>query len=151
MPTFLWQEDDETVRAHLNQAERNQVPRWQQSTTYKFEFHNGHNTGEPIYVRRNNTVGGKNLTKFDTLNHDTGVMVNDNKLTVQQKSEVEAILRDSWAQLKLFAHRYHNSILAPPEPQLTQGGAPSCPKRGCSGKGRATSNGHVCTKCGKRF
>ena len=116
----------------MNAAERREVAVWQKVDTYTFEFHEGHGTGNPIYIRPNGNEDTKNLPKFDTLNKSpshfylgkgTAVKVvtfaNGSKLTAlpaPTQADIEAVVAGSWPSLQLMAQRRWDGEKAPADP-----------------------------------
>ena len=131
---FRFTADDATVADNLNRTERDAVAVWQTLTTYTFEFHDGHDTGNPIYFRATGNAEKSNLPKIDTLNctpanyhgtdkgKSTGVVSvsafrNGAKLARALSGasalEIQNIVSQSWVSIALLAHRYWNHITPP--------------------------------------
>lgn len=121
---FKFKATDATVTKYLNSTERGQVTRWQMYDGYNFEFHTGHTTGDPIYVRPTTPTAKRwnsNVPKFDT---NTGVWTgwaNGPKLENEDGTawgDVEAVRGASFHTLCLMARRYwhprENPV--PPDP-----------------------------------
>jgi hypothetical protein len=109
---FKFKANDTLVMKYLNSTERGQVQRWQMYDNYNYEFHTGHTTGDPIYVRPTTPTAKRwndNVPKFDT---NTGVWTgwaNGPKLENEDKSawqDAEAVRNASFASLCLLAKRY---------------------------------------------
>ncbi len=126
--TFPFQANNDLVQKYLNQIERKDVTTWQKSDEWVFEFHTGHKTGNPIYVRPKGNKDTSNLPKFDTTNKEASdysacsKLANGGKLIQQQKKgglskkdqeELESIITDSWDALSLLAKRYWSGTEAP--------------------------------------
>ena len=131
---FRFTADDTTVIDNLNRTERDAVRVWQTLTTYTFEFHDGHDTGNPIYFRATGNAEKKNLPKIDTLNctaasyygtaggKSTGVVsVNAFRngaklaaaLNAASAQEIQNVVSTSWASIALLAQRYWTNTSPP--------------------------------------
>jgi hypothetical protein len=60
---FCFQSNDVMVLDYLSGGETTAVKRWQKSLEYTFEFHFGHDTGNPVYIRPNHNTDTSNLPK----------------------------------------------------------------------------------------
>jgi hypothetical protein len=129
---FKFQDDDTTVRTYLNTAERAKVGTWQSSSDFTFEFHEGHGTGYPIYIRPDGNTDKSNLPKFDTLNKTAAsyrpkdakqvslaALANGNKLlklSSKTQADIVAVIDGSWVSLALLASRRWTQTKAPADP-----------------------------------
>jgi len=166
---WKFEANDAVVQARLSSGERGDVTRWQQDDGYVLEFHTGHDTGYPIYVRLAGEKGGSSAPKFDTRNKSvsdyypkrtTAVSINKlsnggklSKLPSRSQRDIEAIIGTSWASLALIAQRYWNSESAPAEETAEVADLITCNK--CHSKfprpQATTSTGMVpCPKCGSQ-
>ncbi|MEM7683379.1 MAG: hypothetical protein AAF293_01045 [Pseudomonadota bacterium] len=115
---WLWDSNDDMVRDFLTGGEIASVKKWQTSGEFTFEFHGGHTTGDPVYVRPTGNTDNSNIPKFDTAEkfaHQYGTMfdfANDGKLRAAlsgpAQDELLGLLRDEWDTIKLVATRYWN-------------------------------------------
>jgi hypothetical protein len=116
---FAWKSDDDLVSSYLSSGERSAVQRWQTSSDYVFEFHPGHPTGYPIYVRKVGNTEKSNLPKFDTKNCMASMYNDINKFSNGAKlrrdlnnaaqTDLLAVVTTEWEALKLLAKRYWKS------------------------------------------
>jgi len=122
---FRFVNTDGWVTRLLTQGERNAVARWQLNGSYDFEFHNGHPTGYPIYIRPNGNRDNANLPKFDTLNHTAAdyatiagfanaQKLRQNPLTNPDRADILAVVGQNWATLVRMAQRWWTNTLPPP-------------------------------------
>lgn len=134
---FEFKANDQLVQRYLSPQERQQVTRWQTTTGRKFEFHGGHTTGYPVYVRPDTNNDTSNLPKMDTRNkgpNDYRLLdrfANGNKLKTQlsnpAKTDLLAIVEHSFATLALISTRYHEGTLPVIVVQNVQPITKSCP------------------------
>lgn len=112
---FSFESDDPIVTGYLSQARLNAVTTWQTEEDFRFEFHTGHLTGFPIYIRPATNRDGSNIPKMDTLNHQASDysaikdFANHEKLAVLSsaaKRNLLAIVRDNWEALQELASNY---------------------------------------------
>ena len=104
-------------------AKKGQVAltRPQTCQAFDFEFHPGHTTGYPIYVRMEGNDDTKSMTKFDTKNKSApqlpvkkdmsdGDFVNFDKVTLSstEKTNLQILIRDNWEFLKYMAKRIYD-------------------------------------------
>jgi len=61
---------DLLIQTYLTVAERGQINPQQMGDAWDFEFHGGHETGTPFYIRPKDNKATHNLTKFDTHTRD---------------------------------------------------------------------------------
>ena len=117
---FQFKEDDALIRTKLNPTEIGAVKIWQVSDKYEFEFHTGHDTGFPLYIRPANNKDRSNLPKFDTLNK-TGAsytQIEDlangaklkNELDSVARAEILNLLKNEWTTLSLLADRFWRGV-----------------------------------------
>ena len=162
--TFHFQANDDLVQRYLNQTERGNVATWQQSDGWVFEFHTGHTTGSPIYVRPDGNTDKSNLPKFDTQNKTAndystcsklangGKLIQQTKkggLSKQDQAELENIIAQSWASLSLLAQRYWTRT---PAPQVVQQATtkPCTATPNCTGQVQIVQSGKApCSVCYK--
>ncbi len=124
---FTWNNNNQVVMNHLNRIER-QAMNEQKSSEYEFEFHDGHDTGYPIYIRPTHTEAQKwnsNIPKIDTKNNDsskfndikdiTNWVKLDKYIKTNGKKEILTIIQKDWKKLELFAKRFWTGVTAPPE------------------------------------
>ncbi|MCB9529968.1 MAG: hypothetical protein H6701_16540 [Myxococcales bacterium] len=127
---FEFKANDPIVTRYLTQTERSQVTRWQTTTGWKFEFHGGHTTGQPVYVRPDGNRDNSNLPKMDTLNKSANDYLiidrfaNGNKLKTglgnPQKTDLLAVVAASFNWLALISDRYHNGVVPQQQVQVQQ-------------------------------
>lgn len=112
---FRFDAEDEIVVAYLAAGVRHNIARWQTNDEYNFEFHTGHLTGNPIYIRPDGNTDSANVPKFDTLNHQAGdyaeikSFANFEKLgrlSTRAKTDILAIISQNWAALQTLARNY---------------------------------------------
>lgn len=125
---FEFKANDPIVQRYLTPQERQLVTRWQTTTGWKFEFHGGHTTGYPVYVRPDGNTDKSNLPKMDTLNkgaNDYRIIdrfANSGKLKQslgnQQQTDLLAIVAAEFATLALISSRYHTGTV--PQVQVQQ-------------------------------
>lgn len=112
---------DRTVKKYLPAEDVKKVTTWQTDADYTFEFHDGHTTGYPIYVRMDGSTVSKNLTKFDTKGIASPSLTNrvlltkitnDNpkKLSTTALTALEDLITDEWAHFKTIAERYWTAV-----------------------------------------
>lgn len=71
MPTlFKMVATDAVLQTYLTLAERNSIRPSQRGDAWNFEFHGGHETGTPFYIRPDGCGVNRNLSKFDTHTRD---------------------------------------------------------------------------------
>ncbi|HET8728160.1 MAG TPA: hypothetical protein VFO41_11660, partial [Alphaproteobacteria bacterium] len=111
---FLFQADDPVVLAYLRQPEINRVGRWQTSNAYTFEWHDGHPTGHPLYIRPDGNGDNSNIPKVDTRNKtaahypDINAIPNSDKLgglRERDRAEILAIIHEEWDIFAELARR----------------------------------------------
>jgi hypothetical protein len=159
---FSFKATDPIVTKYLNATERAAVALCQTSTEYEFEFHTGHDTGNPIYVRPDGNTDKKNLPKFDTKNktaasyharNTTSVSVNTlanggklaSALGSAAQLEIETLISASWASLALLATRFWTDTLAPAV--VVAATDKACKATGCAGRVPITSSKSACDTC----
>jgi hypothetical protein len=149
----LWKlkANDQIVLRYLNTAERGRVTAWQQDGwPWDLEFHTGHDTGDPIYIRVTGNTDGTNVPKVDTktitateLATDLSAVKNYQKLaggkikgkpyaallTTGQQSTLRVFLQTQLPHLKIIGRRYWNAEAVPPDPIVTI----VAPTRPCAG------------------
>ena len=112
---FRFDAEDEVVVAYLASDVRGNITRWQISDEYNFEFHTGHPTGNPIYIRPDGNTDGSNVPKFDTLNHQASDYANINSfanseklggLSNRAKTDILEIISQNWVALQTLARNY---------------------------------------------
>jgi len=112
---YTFTEDDEVVIGNLKETERNGINTWQTSDDYTFEFHLGHGTGYPIYIRPEGNTDTSNLPKFDTKNKYAHNYSNiqsfansgklQNELSQKAQTDLLAVIRDNWDLLQTSSKR----------------------------------------------
>ncbi len=65
---FKFERTDPIVAYFLDETDLAAVRHWQTRGGYTFEFHEMHDTGNPIYIRRDGNTDGSLITKIDTKN-----------------------------------------------------------------------------------
>lgn len=63
---FHFDRDDPIVQYYLDESDIDAVRVWQRQQTYTFEFHEMHDTGNPIYIRADGNTDQSLITKIDT-------------------------------------------------------------------------------------
>jgi len=120
---FRFSSTDTLIAARLSITEIAAVTVWQSSYDYDFEFHNGHPTGYPIYVRPSGNTDTSNIPKFDTLNKSAtnynaiSKFANHTKLTSALRNTAQQdilnVISNNWATLSLLATRWWTNQMAP--------------------------------------
>lgn len=113
---FTFTAGDNIVTTYLTANEIQQIQTQQASNDYTFEFHPGHGTGYPIYIRPNGNTDNSNIPKIDTRNKSAAdyntinKIANSGKLTSalgnNAQTEILNIIRTDWARLQSLARRY---------------------------------------------
>ena len=112
---FRFDENDSVLQGYLSSVRLTAVTTWQTSHEFSFEFHSGHTTGHPIYVRPATNRDSSNVPKMDTINHSasdydsTAKFANGEKLSVLSnpaKANLLAIVEQNWDALKELATNY---------------------------------------------
>lgn len=113
---FTYTANDNIVRTFLSSNDRDQITTEQVSNAYTFEFHGGHTTGYPIYIRADGDNSTSNLPKFDTRNKSAGDYNTINKfansiklrnhLNQNVQAEILNIVRNEWRRLQTLAANY---------------------------------------------
>lgn len=142
---FTFTAGDAIVTRYLTGTEIGQIVTQQVSTEYTFEFHGGHTTGYPIYIRPNGNTDGSNIPKIDTRNkaatdyNTIQKIANSGKLTASlnqtTQTEILNIIRTDWLRLQNLANRYWTNSPVPvpvPVPVVVQSTIP-CSFTGCGG------------------
>jgi hypothetical protein len=65
---FRFQRNDPVVTYYLDEADLNSIQHWQTQLGYTFEFHEMHDTGNPIYFRPDGNTANSSMAKIDTKN-----------------------------------------------------------------------------------
>jgi len=111
---YEFKADDPMVIGHLRAPEIADVQTWQVNTEYTFEFHLGHGTGYPIYIRPNGCGDTSNIPKIDTLNKfatsydKISKIANSEKLgglSNNARAEILAIIANEWGVLQELSKR----------------------------------------------
>lgn len=156
---FRFDGTDAIVTTYLTIAEIANVAYWQASYDYDFEFHTGHTTGNPIYIRITGNRDTSNVPKFDTLNKNasdyTAIanFANGEKLkrlTQQAQLDVLAVIANNWAILSSLANRYW--ITGPPRvvAPVVVATTKVCNVPGCGGQVPIVRSGKApCPVCSK--
>ena len=108
------------IQRYLTQAERGRINPVQNSAGWDFEFHFGHTTGSPIYVRPKGCTVSSNLTKIDTRTLEgvalayradglvnTEVIERTCKMKSGDKDHMYEVLSGNWNLLVVLARRYY--------------------------------------------
>src|SRR5512138_2841385 len=112
---FRFENDDPIVKGYLSSVRLHAVTTWQTTEEFSFEFHSGHLTGFPIYIRPATNRDSSNVPKMDTLNHDASdyasiaSFANSGKLGVLSnaaKTNLLAIVAQNWEALQELATNY---------------------------------------------
>lgn len=114
--TFTFKKTNPMVVRYLTQPEIATITTEQASDAYVFEFHEGHDTGNPIYVRPDGNKDKSNLPKFDTKNktasdyRTVGSLANGGKLETalktRDKTDLINVIQNNWALLSKIASGY---------------------------------------------
>jgi hypothetical protein len=164
MPGFKFTKTDKTVRAYLSATEIGQVRKWQDyEDDWSFEFHNGHTTGRPLYVRAKSDYSSENLPKIDTIEHTASDYTNINCITnymklvnyldSKAKKDVMAVVQQSWDSLVILVNNHYESktVTAAPAPVAVVAAASqtkSCSTTGCNGTVPIVKQGKApCSAC----
>lgn len=160
---FRFDSTDPLITARLNATEIANVTSWQGSYDYNFEFHNGHPTGYPIYVRPVGNRDTSNLPKFDTKNKSANdyraitSLANGQKLrsalTSTAQQDVLNVIANNWATLALLATRWWTNKMAPvivQAPIIVQPTDKACNVSTCVGRVPLVTSGKAaCDTCFK--
>lgn len=141
---FSYTKNDDVVRTWLSSDDRNQIGTEQALNTYTFEFHGGHTTGFPIYIRADGDTSTSNLPKFDTRNKSASDYNTINKfansgklnqyLNQHAKTEILNIVRNEWRRLQTLAANYWNNDRPAQTIQVVEGpGSLPCTHGHCNG------------------
>jgi hypothetical protein len=113
---FKLNANDTLVKKYLTQAERGQIQFAHTSDAWSFEFHGGHETGTPFYIRPKDCNVNSNLTKFDThtltgtqLQYDAGKIKNGGHVDKMKKADKEllfTVVSNNWGRLCTLAKRF---------------------------------------------
>lgn len=117
---FKLEVNDTMVAYYLAKKVQVGLKRSQTCTGFDFEFHPGHPTGYPIYVRMVGNEDSKSMTKFDTKNKSApqlpvkkdmsdGDFVNFDKVTLSstEKTNLQILIRDNWEFLQYMAKQIY--------------------------------------------
>ncbi len=114
--TFTFTKTDPLVQEYLTAEEIQTITTEQTSDAYVFEFHEGHDTGNPIYVRPDGNTDKSNLPKFDTKNKTAAdyptveSLANGGKLRRDLKNkdqnDLMNVIQNDWALLSKMARGY---------------------------------------------
>lgn len=120
---FRFESDDPIVKGYLSTVRLNAITTWQTTDEFSLEFHSGHLTGFPIYVRPATNRDSSNVPKMDTLNHqasdyaEIAGFANAGKLaglSTAAKNNLLAIVAQNWAALQeLAANYWQNAPVSP--------------------------------------
>lgn len=125
---FKFQQNDPVLQQYLSATERGNIAQWQANTEYDFEFHFGHLTGNPVYIRPDACEDDTSrIPKFDTINSNSGMyntitkFRNHAKLTSNlsntAQTEIVQLVGANWASFVLLAQRYYKD--GPPDADET--------------------------------
>jgi hypothetical protein len=117
MPTrFKMIATDPLIQTYLTIAERGQINPQQAGDTWDFEFHGGHETGTPLYIRPNGNKATHNLTKFDThtidgqpLAYNAGNIINPEHVDAMKsaaRNHLYAVVAGNWGLLRTVSWRF---------------------------------------------
>lgn len=117
MPTlFKMVSTDPVVQRYLTLAERGRINPAQLGDAWNFEFHGGHETGTPFYIRPRDCTVKSNLSKFDThtrelvrLEYAAGNLRNKEHVAAMGKADRDhlyAVLAGNWALLADLSRRF---------------------------------------------
>ena len=160
---------DPVVMRYMNTQERNAVTAWQAATLpIRFEFHPGHATGEPIYIRVDGATDNSNVPKVDTKTGSaTDFGKNLESLSNYQKlvggvlqgkkygaalgqgsaTALRVLLNTQFNNLQLIAHRYWNNEDPPPDPVATAATRGCAATANCTGQVQNTKGKNACPVC----
>jgi len=160
---------DPTVQLYLDATERGQVTYWQKETgDWTFEFHQGHTTAYPLYVRSATDYSNENLPKMVTEGKTaqnyaslTSLANGGKLLNKQWKGHLEAkaqkdllaVISNNWTRLQAIAKRYWTNapVMTAPAPTTTVAATNAfkpCTSTGCGGQVPVVSSGKApCDTC----
>lgn len=114
---FTFTKTDPLLLRYLTPGQIAGITHQQTSDEYQFEFHGGHETGNPVYVRPNDNTDKSNLPKFDTRNKsannytDVTHLANGGKLLRQlekrDREDLINVIQNNWALLAIVAAAYY--------------------------------------------
>jgi hypothetical protein len=121
---FRFVKTDPIVAYYLDDSDLTSIVRWQTQYNYTFEFHEMHDTGNPIYIRPDGNTDDSNMTKIDTRNIPNPALHYRNKAKPNQPwienipnysvisrlgaariSEITSIVAGEWKYLQKLAER----------------------------------------------
>lgn len=121
---FRFEKTDPIVAYFLDDSDLNAITHWQAQAGYTFEFHEMHDTGNPIYIRPDGNTANSSMTKIDTLNIPDPALHYKNKAKPQAPwienipnysvisrlggpkiNEIVAIVTGEWKYLQKLAQR----------------------------------------------
>jgi len=168
---LLWKftANDAVVQRYLNTAERNAVTAWQNANLpIRFEFHPGHTTGEPLYIRVDGNADNANVPKVDTKDASASdFAANLESLSNYQKlvggnlkgkkvgallsqgdaTTLRVLLNTEFDNLQLIAHRYWNNEDPPADPTAPAATRPCTATTHCTGLVQNTKGKSCCPVC----
>jgi hypothetical protein len=121
---FRFERNDPIVAYYLDEIDLNAIRQWQTQAGYTFEFHEMHDTGNPIYIRPDGNTAGGSMTKIDTRNiadpavhYRTGNVTTPrwienipnfnviSRLGAPRIDEIRSIITNEWRYLQKLADR----------------------------------------------
>jgi hypothetical protein len=152
---FRFERNDPIVAYYLDEADLNAINHWQTQPGYTFEFHEMHDTGNPIYIRPDNNTANSSMTKIDTKNIADPALHYKNKMNPKQPwienianfsvisrlgapriNEIVSIATHEWRYLQRLADRRWSNWRKPMtlmERAIMSGQYPPPPLRGNHG------------------
>jgi hypothetical protein len=114
---------DDLVQLFLTRAERANIVNAQNTDAWEFEFHRGHDTGSPFYMRPRGCTLGQNLTKFDTHTINGAPLAYNNqnlrnrdviertcKMSARDKEAMFRVISTNWALMGTLSLRWWGGI-----------------------------------------
>ena len=133
---FRFDRNDPIVAYYLDQADLDAIRNWQTQTGYTFEFHEMHDTGNPIYFRPDGNTATASMAKIDTKNIADPALHYRNsrnpsqlwienianyavisKLGTARINELATILTREWRYIQKLADRKWSGWRKPAPPQ----------------------------------
>jgi len=133
---FRWEKTDPIVAYYLDDADLNAIRHWQVQPGYTFEFHEQHETGNPIYIRRDGNNDNSLITKIDTKNIANPATHYANKKNPRQPwietianfnkieklpntaiTEIVSIMTNEWARIQKLTDRRWSGWRRPAPPK----------------------------------
>lgn len=168
---WKFQAADPIVLRYLNAQERAAVTEWQQDTLpLSFEFHGGHDIGEPIYIRTDGNEDDANVPKLDTKTAKaselggnlkaikcweklTGGVLKNKPVAAQlsggDQTTLRVLLQTQMAYFKLIGSRYWNNEQPPADTLPPPPDRPCSATTACLGRVQNTKGKGPCSVCYK--